>query len=264
MLDFGAGCGSSSAALAKFCGQVTAFEIDTRQQAAFETRMRLLSIQNATMTCGSPDYTVQACLEAVPNSDVIVLLAVVEHMLQNESEDFLRKIWRSMRPGSHLAIIETPNFLAYRDSHTFDKMFAHMIPDKYFLRWIKSQAPDTRFRDHFLDAATTGSEGELLEERQRKGVGFLPILLDIILEEDLNEVVVADGFDSAIEGWFPFNRDDERLVQMFSEENIPYPIGYARSVLSLVLEKPMSIERRGEIREWNSNQRKSVVERFSK
>jgi hypothetical protein len=61
--------------------------------------------------------------------------------------------------------------------------------------------------------------------------------------------------------WFPLNSDDLDLVKKYDEHSLSYPIGFARSVLSLALRKPLnSLDAKG-IKKANTLRREDILNR---
>src|SRR5690606_25614403 len=59
-------------------------------------------------------------------------------------------------------------------------------------------------------------------------------------DEDLNEIMIGDGFDKEIIGMFPVDISDHLLLSYFDTANIPAPAGFARSVIAAAFRKPTS------------------------
>lgn len=170
IIDFGAGCGSSSLAFSRFAGEVYGFEIDPSSAAAFRKRMDMFGVSNAHMIEGDPTSILEPALTRIVCGSTVALIAVVEHLLEQERIEYLSAIWNRLSPGDLLVIAETPNFYAYLDTHTFGVPFAHMVPDSYFVEWLSCQPADLRFRESLLAAAAVDGEGAVLEARRRLGM----------------------------------------------------------------------------------------------
>lgn len=261
-LDFGCGCGSSSLALSHFTSHVMGYEIDHSSVTAFRTRMDLLQVTNTSVIEGDPKNILQNALDHIEKVDAVLLLAVVEHLTEAEQRDYLKAFWDKMRPGQILVILETPNYLALNDSHTFGIPFAHTIPDEFYLDWVKSQNSQLRFREGILESAKNSDIGEVLINRRRLGLAFNPLILEFILEIDLNEVVIQDGFAQSMLDWFPLNSDDISVLRCFAEHELRYPIGFSRSVLSLALRKPKNRMDSSRVRIANEEHRRLILKQY--
>ncbi len=202
-------------------------------------------------------------LAAVEPGTTFVFLAVVEHLLEEERISYLRAAWNALHPGDLLVIAETPNYYAYFDGHTFGVPFASMVPDPYFERWLVQQGDGLRFgKDLRVLAETQGIEAALTQ-RRRLGLGVTHHTFELAFEQDLNEVVVADAFQSPIVDWFPMSVDDRSLLTAFREYNIELPVGFARSVLSLAFRKPSSEAQVRDMVRRNREWRNEVMDRLA-
>lgn len=263
IIDVGCGCGSSSLALSHFAREVIGIEIDLPSVEAFEVRMDTFEATNTRVIPAAPERVLDNCLELMDESSIVLMLAVVEHLTPDEQLAYLSAIWDSLLPGQILAIAETPNFLGLMDTHTFSLPFAHMIQSQQFESWLRKAPPDLRFRDHLLAVADTEGNDALLTERFRLGLGVVPEVFELAFGEDLNEIVVSDGFCEPIVNWFPLISDDHRLLAQFHDLELDLPIGFARSVLSFIFRKPRSQADATSAREWNASRRATVPDVFS-
>jgi SAM-dependent methyltransferase len=259
VVDFGSGCGSSSLAFSHFAREVAGFEIAAHSVAAFETRMRTLGRSNVNNTQAPPETILDAALAAVDGSTTILLNAVVEHLTEREQVDYLRAFWEALSPGELLVITETPNYHAVHDSHTFGGPYAHTVPDELFLDWLQASAPDLRFRELLLAAYANGGRAALLEQRRRLGLGVSHHAFELAFRQDLNDIVIGDGWDPEMLAWFPVSHDDRLLVETNRRIAQPVPIGFARGVLSFIFRKPRSGADVEEARAWNRRQRAAVL-----
>ena len=168
ILDFGCGSGSSTAALATHFTRVLGLDIIEAEVQAARNRCRLMGIPNCEFDAQTPDAILARC--GKESYDVIVLHAVVEHLLEIEKLDYLRRLWDALVPGGHLFVVETPNRYAYFDGHTFSQPFYHLLPDE-ILRPILRDNPSLRFAEALEDAYMRGGSGGFSEQRHRFGVG---------------------------------------------------------------------------------------------
>jgi hypothetical protein len=165
------------------------------------------------------------------------MYAVVEHLLESEKIDYLRRIWEALPVGGLLVIIETPNRLAYTDSHTFELPFFHLLPDEISLHYMDRSIRPGFAEDFRKVFDETGWEG-FSEKRHRAGLGVSYHDFEVAFDEDLSEILVGDGFDEEIIWFFPLGLDDHLLLTYFDKMKIGVPAGFARSVLSLAFRKP--------------------------
>jgi 2-polyprenyl-3-methyl-5-hydroxy-6-metoxy-1,4-benzoquinol methylase len=177
IIDFGCGCGSSSLALSHVFKRVTGYEIDEPSVNGFNKRMEIFSKGNTQIISGSPEELYQKAKRDISKNDAILLIAVVEHLTEAEQKEYLSEFWKALKPGQFMVILETPNFLAANDSHTFGLPFAHTIPDEYFLNWLKTQKQDLRFRNVILENYKNNGVEAALLQRIRLGLAFKPLIL---------------------------------------------------------------------------------------
>lgn len=258
LIDFGSGCGSSSLALSHFAGRVESFEIDPSAVAAARTRMELFHARNVELHLASPEEIVGKAAERIGPQTSVVLVAVVEHLLEAEQLQYLRMLWSRLAPGQVLVITETPNYYAWFDTHTFQLPFASMVPDPFFMEYVR-RTPGLRFRSSLLDREVQAGAAGALELRRRFGMGVTHHVFEQAFQQDLNEVVVGDGFDEQMLGWFGVTLDDRLLLSAFEGYNVKIPVGFARSVLSFVFRKPRSSAEEAAARQWNEERRTQMI-----
>lgn len=263
IIDFGAGCGSSALALSKVANSVKSFEIHGTSSIAFRRRMELFDVRNVEFTECPPETIFQRAADAVVQNTHIVLVAVVEHLLEHEQITYLKAFWDSLAPGNTLSIVETPNYLAYFDQHTFHKPFAHFVPDQLYSGWVRRSPESLRFRKSILARLDEGHIDVALQQRRRLGMGVTAEPFEQAFGCDLNEVVVADGFDEEMREWFPIKFDDKVLIAAFQHYNIELPIGFARRTLGFTFKKPISVEDAQRNKVWNSSRRSDICKKFS-
>nr|VFK11734.1 MAG: Ubiquinone/menaquinone biosynthesis C-methylase UbiE [Candidatus Kentron sp. LPFa] len=254
IVDFGCGSGSSSVAMSHYFNEIIGMDILEEDILAARVRADVLCAKNCVFVHSSPSEIVEKAIEYSPN--VIVLYSVVEHLLESEKIDYLKTFWRFLPPGGKLFIHETPNRYAYSDEHTMQIPFAHLLPDEIALQYI-DRSPRLEFADQLKKVFTEGGWEAYSEKRHRAGLGVGFHEFEIAFEEDLNEILIGDGFDAGIIQSFPISVDDHSLLSYFDAKKLPIPAGFARSVLSLAFEKPKSEKCRSINRE--NNKRRSEV-----
>ena len=262
IIDFGSGCGSSALAFSHFARAVAGFEIGHQLVEAFGTRMRLFQCANVKGMQAPPESILDEALAEVDEHSSILLNAVVEHLTEREQIDYLRAFWNALAPGEVLIITETPNYHAVTDTHTFKRSYAHTVPDELFIEYLQASPPDMRFRDGLLETYAREGRDAVLLARRRLGLPVSHHIFELAFGQDLNDIVVADGFDSEIVNWFPVSVDDRLLLQAHELHALPQPVGFCRSVLAFVFRKPRSAADVEAAREWNQRQREAVIERY--
>lgn len=262
IIDFGCGCGSSSLAFSRYARHVDGFEIDPVSAEAARLRSRLFGSGNISVHQAGPREILAEAANRVTGRSVVVLLAVVEHLLEEEQVDYLRELWSRMKPGQLLVIAETPNYYAWLDTHTFQIPFASMVPDALFPEFLRRSPAELRFRDTMLGGVPGSPAASILERRRRFGLGVTHHAFEQAFEQDLSELIVGDGFDEPILHWFGVQADDQLLLSGFEVHKVMLPIGFARSVLSFVFRKPADAAEAAATRGRNAHRRKEIIERY--
>ena len=263
IIDFGGGCGSSALAFSKVVPEVHSFEIDDASCEAFRRRMELFQISNVEFTQCTPETIYLRAAEAIDPNTTVVLVAVVEHLLENEQITYLKTFWENLAPGQSLIITETPNLLAYFDGHTFKEPFAQFVPDKLLANWLKRNPSSLRFRDDLVSALSRLGENAILERRRRLGLGLTAEPFLQAFGCDLNEIIIGDGFDEDMMRWFPIHFDDRILLSTFNHYKIDLPVGFAKSVLSFIFKKPINSEQANENRARNIEKRQNIIDLYA-
>lgn len=256
VIDFGCGSGSSTAALATHFATVLGVDIIEDEVQAARARCRLMGVTNVEFDAQGPDAILARCESE--GYDVIVLHAVVEHLLEDEKLDYLRRLWTALEPGGHLFVVETPNRYAYFDGHTFSQPFLHLVPDEV-LRPLLGRTPGLRFAEALADAYARDGDAGFSAQRHRFGIGVGYHDFEVALDEDLSEVLVGDGFDDEIIWFFPLDVNDHLLLTFWDRQVIPVPAGFARSVMSLAFQKPVGERQRQETRRANEERSRSII-----
>lgn len=233
VLEIGCGTGSSTLPVAWRAESVTACDLGGPSLEAARERARLLGVGNITFRALSPDWAQSpqglAAFQAdVGEADVVLLIALLEHLLPEERLGVLRTVWRLLRPGGIMVVYETPNRLCSFDWHSFQLPFFDSLPDALALEYAQ-KTPRAHFRV---------GEHHPVESLYRigRGVGFHEFELAIGLEQ-LH--VLADGFSPRLRF-----RDAmevpafERGLCQALRERLPHvPLGFARPSLDFVFQK---------------------------
>ena len=170
VLEIGCGTGTSTIALAEQGAQITAIEIDQPSLAVAEDRAKLYDAKIAFHSLNGAevlnDFSDQ-------KFDIILYMAVVEHMTIAERLQSLKACWSLLNPGGFLGIIETPNRLWLHDAHTSWLPFYFWLPDDLAYLYAKN-SPRSPFNQTFADAELSKMEAFC---RQGRGVSFHEIEL---------------------------------------------------------------------------------------
>jgi S-adenosylmethionine-dependent methyltransferase len=94
-----------------------------------------------------------------------------------------------IKKGGHVVVVETPNRLWYRDSHTSLENFFHWLPDKMAMDYAKFTS-----REYFNSAFNNRSDESLLSlARWGRGVSFHEFAIAL---GDAKKVKVASSMQS--------------------------------------------------------------------
>ncbi|HEY63660.1 MAG TPA: methyltransferase domain-containing protein [Caldilineae bacterium] len=127
VLDFGCGCGASSIALARLgAAEVYGIEPDPAFAEIARRRVAEDGLEGRVHVHHVPDTTRLPLPDG--SVDLAVCNAVLEHIPPRHRPAHLREIWRTLRPGGHLIISETPNRLWPKDHHTTGLWWVPYMP----------------------------------------------------------------------------------------------------------------------------------------
>jgi S-adenosylmethionine-dependent methyltransferase len=166
--------------------------------------------------------------------DVVLLYAVLEHQTLEERLECIDMSWKLLRDGGVLVVVESPNRLALWDYHTSLLPFFHQLPDDLALRYL-DRSPRDAFTSSMRQAlAESDDSGMLALARWGRGVGSHEF--ELVLGE-LDELIVADGYEDEIVAWFPVETEDRLLDAFFAAKDITTPRAFTRHVLNFILRK---------------------------
>jgi len=119
VLDFGCGTGATTAALAHYCEQVTAFDIDEESIEICKQRIEEHGFENRVRFFCADD--VDQVKDILGTFDIILMNGVVEHIPLSRSglrRRIIRSLFDLLETPGYLFITDTPNRLWPRDSHS--------------------------------------------------------------------------------------------------------------------------------------------------
>ncbi len=256
IVEIGCGSGSSTAALALHSRRVEGYDIDERSVRAASARCESYGLKNVALHAVTPESLLPTVIAQAKDIDVFMLYAVLEHLTYRERLDTLATLWKALPPGGSLVVIETPNRFTYVDRHTTDSAFFHLLPDELAFAWI-DRVPRFAFKDSMRGPLAEGPAAASLS-RIRWGLGASYHEFRLAIDEPLEEIIVADGFEREMTDFFPREADEELLVKFFREHPVTEPIGFARGVLNFILRKPRNDEDRASARAFNEERRKII------
>jgi len=260
VVEIGGGTGSSTVALAERGASVVAIDIDAPSIAAARRRVEAHQVDVSTIQC-EPHEILDAALSR--KADLYVLFAVLEHLTEEERLDTLNRFWDALAPGGAMAIIETPNRLCYFDSHSSEQPFVHLLPDSLAFRLLED-SPRQAYRDVMRRASTVADPEAAHEIRVRFGLGASYHEFVAAIEDPLDEIVVADGYEDAITSWFGITLDEVLLLEYMIDRDVPAPMAFARQVLNVVLRKPVDVDQRRAAASRNDARRRELTARFER
>ena len=156
VLDFGCGFGASSyCMIRRGADRIVAADLE-RQNTDFARLFfdRRGLAERVDVRTGDVVPTLQP-----GEFDVVWLQAVMEHLLPEERQDYLRRFWRALAPGGVLIITETPNRFWPRETHTTGGRWwlPWMSPQKVF-RVLRREAKYQDYSDEdFYRSGVIGS-----------------------------------------------------------------------------------------------------------
>ena len=162
ILEIGCGTGTSTVALAEQNARVTAIDIDDPSLQTARDRCRIYHLDVEILKGNGAEVR-----QVVGNAtfDVIIYMAVVEHMTIEERLASLKSCWSHLNKNGYLSIIETPNRLWLYDAHTAWLPFYFWLPDE--LAYLYSEkSPRKPFNTTFQD-----KQYKDIEEFRRHGRG---------------------------------------------------------------------------------------------
>lgn len=261
VVEVGCGTGSSTVALAERDAAVFAIDIDEPSVAAAKSRVDAHEVDGVTIARCEPEEILDVAL--AQKADLYVLFAVLEHLTEDERFDTLHNLWNSLEPGGAIAIIETPNRLSYFDSHSSEQDFVHLLPDYLAFR-LANQSPRQAYRD-VMERAARNHDPELAHQlRIRFGLGASFHEFVGAIDEPLDEIVIADGYEDAITSWFGVNLEELTLLEYMIERNTAVPMAFARPVLNIVLRKPTDEGQRSAAVSRNESRRRELFEKYAR
>jgi 2-polyprenyl-3-methyl-5-hydroxy-6-metoxy-1,4-benzoquinol methylase len=237
VVDIGAGTGATTVAFSHLASRVNGYDINPQSVRAATERFQVMETANAQITMVPPDELLEAVKRDHPDgADFVLLFAVLEHMTQEERYASLRTIWHDiLKPGGYFIVMDTPNRLAMFDTHTSHLPFFHLLPPEMAARYAY-RSPRPEFSSGMQTATRVGADVSL--NLHRWGIGASYHDFEIAFNRDLDGLIVANGFEWEIINWFNPNIDDRFMIQYFLDKPVPKDLGFARSVLNFIFQKP--------------------------
>jgi S-adenosylmethionine-dependent methyltransferase len=170
VLEIGCGTGTSTVALAEQGARITAMEIDEPSLGVARDRCELYGLDADFVQANGADV-----LKVLGDRkfDLIIYMAVVEHMTIPERLKSLAHCWSLLDARGSIAIIETPNRLWIHDAHTSWLPFYFWLPDELAYMYSRKSP-----RNPFSGTFRRQDLGDIDEFRRHgRGVSFHEIEL---------------------------------------------------------------------------------------
>lgn len=236
--EIGSGTGSSTLAFAPFVKRIHCFEIEPSTTAIAKKRLSLAGVENVVFEDGLFDAN-SPFVNAPTQVDIILLIAVLEHLHFDEFKEILRVAFGKLRPGGVILIGETPNRLSFNDYHSSWTPFSQWLPPEVVSEYYK-YSPRVNYLEDFGNMATVhGERSPAFHERivrWGRGVSFHDF--ELALGPQVHNMIVLDGWEDEVRPLAPIFKDDEVLVDIFSNLKLNCHRAFARSWLYLAIRKP--------------------------
>ncbi len=127
VLEVGIGTGCASLMLAESGCALDGIEMEGTHAEIAQLRLAGAGQAYGRVLLGNAAEILQS--HPLGGYDAVIFWATLEHMTQAERQAALRAVWSGLRPGALLMVLECPNRLWYRDTHTSTVPFFHWLPD---------------------------------------------------------------------------------------------------------------------------------------
>lgn len=236
-IEVGSGTGSATLAFAPRVQHIHCYDIASRSIEAAQNCLDYFSVRNVSFENELFDPQcrfVTAGLQA----DVVLLIAVLEHMTFPELETTLRLAWDTLKPGGILVVAETPNRLSLTDYHTSFLPFFHWLSPELKLLYLNC-SPRQQLVDEMSDLRTKEPNAAALSlVRWGGGISFHEF--EIVLGKDFHNYIIATGHEDIILPIVPRFYDDDVLLRIFRKLDLKVSPAFARWYLYFVAKKSPS------------------------
>ena len=233
VLEIGCGTGSTTVPFALRVHTVHSYDINEQAMKAAKQRATLLGVNNVNFyrldaRWAQSEEGLKSFSENVPQVDIVLLMALLEHLTIEERINVLRTLWEILKPEGIIIIYDTPNRIAYFDWHSFWLPFFHWLPDQLALLYsVKTPRP-------FLSVDPRENLNENLY-RIGRGVSYHEFELALNFE---NLTVINDGYSKHLKHWQPRHKSFDKAILEIFEEHLPHiPRGFTRPSLDLIIRK---------------------------
>jgi S-adenosylmethionine-dependent methyltransferase len=234
VIEVGCGSGSATVAMAEQGAKVFAIDVHKEALEAAKLRARAHRVTSVSFVEGNA----QELKKLVPDGkfDLIVFVAVLEHMNYEERKNSLRAAWEILPKGKHIVITETPNRLWFVDGHTSYLPFFHWLPDDLAFEY------SDRSSRHPFNKRFRKSDSESMLTFVREGRGFSFHEIDLALGDDCDYRIVSDLTSyltlrnpaKMLKRFLAGDGSRERLLNSYAPDRHR---GFFRENLNLIIEK---------------------------
>jgi ubiquinone/menaquinone biosynthesis C-methylase UbiE len=230
------GCGSGSATVAIAEQGATVIAVDAHREALELSKLRVHMHDIKTVSFIEGNAKDLKDLFHKNRFDLILFLAVLEHMTFEERKSALRSAWEMMPTGGHICISDTPNRLWFYDGHTSFLPFFNWLPDEMAFEYSKC-SPSYPFNSRFRKFNSESFQSFI---REGRGVSFHDI--DLALGDDHKYKVISDMTTFltlrnpaiAVKRLLSVDGKRERLLNSYAPDR---PRCFFREYLDVLIEK---------------------------
>jgi len=188
ILEIGCGTGSSTVALGEQGAKIVAIDVAEGAMEVAKERCRLYGIKNVEFKRVNAADMKNVISEKF---DFVIFFAAMEHMTYDERLQAIKASYGLIKRGGYVVVVETPNRLWYRDSHTSLDYFFHWLPDELAMDYAKF-TPRKFFNTEFENRPR--SDKSLISlARWGRGVSFHEFVIAL---GDAKKVKVASSMQS--------------------------------------------------------------------
>lgn len=229
VLEWGCGEGPLSVTLAPEVKELIGLDIDV--PSIDSVRRRTREYDNVTFAAGAHDQLIARARDLLPDIDLVILFAVLEHMTIDERLELLDLIAASpSRP--YVMVAETPNRLLWHDYHTSELVFFGMLPDSLALRLV-DQIPRDFVADQLrLQLARDPEQAPLALARLGRGVSFHEFEL---VFDDFAARVSAGNWDARLLPEREVHSEELAFARFLARVRPDLPATFARYYLDFVV-----------------------------
>lgn len=241
LVEIGSGSGSSTAAFARMCGEITGYDFNEGELAFAATRFERLGVRNGRLVRLNAEEALAAIGREHPDGvDGIILYAVLEHMKVDERVETISGLWSLLRPGGCLLVGETPNRLSYSDHHTTGLPFFNMLNEDLALRYYRRTARKDVLMSIDAGLAQGNERGRLALIRSGySGASYHEF--ELALGEDYASYIVSRPDDSEIVGVYgDHSAEFNALKSYVTAKNLSIHPCFLEAYLLFILRKPLA------------------------